>query len=80
VERDLANRSAYLLLIGESGAGKSSLARAAVLPRILRLTGEGAGRSDVWRVARLSASAAKARSRSLQTRCSTPRRARTRAT
>ena len=47
VQRDLANKSAYLLLIGESGAGKSSLARAAVLPRILRSTGEGAGRSDV---------------------------------
>jgi eukaryotic-like serine/threonine-protein kinase len=30
VQRDLVNKSAYLLLIGESGAGKSSLARAAV--------------------------------------------------
>jgi WD40 repeat protein len=57
VQRDLVNKSAYLLLIGESGAGKSSLARAAVLPRILRLTGEGAGRADVWRLARLSVSA-----------------------
>src|ERR1700678_2827945 len=57
VQRDLVNKSAYLLLIGESGAGKSSLARAAVLPRMLRSTGEGVGRSDVWRLARLSVSA-----------------------
>jgi len=53
VQRGLLSKASYLLLIGESGAGKSSLARAAVLPRILRLTGEGAGRSDVWRLARL---------------------------
>ncbi len=57
VQRDFVNRAPYLLLIGESGAGKSSLARAAVLPRILRLTGEGAGRSDVWRMARVSVTA-----------------------
>ncbi len=57
VQRGLMNRASYLLLIGESGAGKSSLARAAVVPRILRLIGDGAGKSDVWRLVRLIATA-----------------------
>ena len=54
LQRNLRENSAFLLLIGDSGAGKSSLARAAVLPRIIRLTGEGAGRADLWRLARLT--------------------------
>ena len=36
VQRDLANKNAYLLLIGESGAGKSSLARSPTGLRVPR--------------------------------------------
>ena len=57
MQHGLLNKTAYLLLIGESGAGKSSLARAAIVPRILRLTGDGAGKSDLWRLARVTLSA-----------------------
>jgi len=57
LQRNLVSNRGFLLLIGESGSGKSSLARAGVLPRLLRLTGEGGGRADVWRLSRMSIAA-----------------------
>jgi formylglycine-generating enzyme required for sulfatase activity/energy-coupling factor transporter ATP-binding protein EcfA2 len=57
LRRDVVNKNGFLLLIGESGSGKSSLARAGILPRVTRLTGEADGHSDVWRLARVTISA-----------------------
>jgi WD40 repeat protein len=41
----------FLLITGKSGAGKSSLAAAGIIPRIIRLS--GAEGSDVWRMAQI---------------------------
>ncbi len=57
VQRGIVSKDGFLLLIGESGSGKSSLARAGILPRVMRLLGEAADRSDVWRLARVTIAA-----------------------
>src|SRR5579862_1885535 len=47
--RAAAGGCGFLLLLGESGCGKSSLARAGIVPRLLR--GAVAGRIESWRYA-----------------------------
>jgi WD40 repeat protein len=51
VQRTLSTGCAFLLITGESGTGKSSLARAGLIPHVMRLS--GADGSDVWRLGRM---------------------------
>lgn len=51
VQKGLAAECPFLLITGESGTGKSSLARAGLIPRVTRLS--GAEGSDLWRLARM---------------------------
>jgi WD40 repeat protein len=51
VQKSLSVGCGFVLITGESGTGKSSLARAGLIPRVMRLA--GADGSDVWRLARM---------------------------
>jgi len=51
VQKALSVGCGFVLITGESGTGKSSLARAGLIPRVMRLSGADA--SDVWRLARM---------------------------
>jgi eukaryotic-like serine/threonine-protein kinase len=51
VQKGVSAGCAFLLITGESGTGKSSLARAGLIPCVMRLS--GADGSDVWRLGRM---------------------------